>query len=127
MDVIRSPTHPANAVEFILRAKPSGMVCIMFDNMIKRNELPRITSPEEKSDIGTISEVAIPMAVTGIAMINPAKGPDIPTSNNAFLFGMGSLLEINAPNVPMLNPGKIGGMGIKNGRDVLIPCFFEVK
>ena len=40
--------------------------------------------------IGTISEVTRPIMVTGIATMNPANGPEIPTSNNAFLFGIGS-------------------------------------
>ncbi len=78
-------------------------------------------------DIGTVSEVAIPITVTGIATRKPAKGPAIPTSKSAFLFGMGSLLEIKAPNVPILKLGTIGGIGMKNGSDVLIPCFFEIK
>ena len=48
-------------------------------------------------------------------------------TKSAFLSDIGSLLEIKAPNVPILKPGTIGGIGIKNGREVSIPCFFETK
>ena len=72
----------------------------------------RIISPETGSVREAGVESLIPSIVTGMATRKPAKGPDIPTSNNAFLLGMGSLLEINAPNVPILKLGRIGGMGM---------------
>ena len=60
-----------------------------------------------------ISDVAIPIIAIGSATRKPAKGPAIPISNNAFLLGIGSRLEIKAPNVPILKPGTIGGIGKK--------------
>ena len=48
---------------------------------------------------------------TGIATINPQIGPAAPISSNAFLLGIGSLVDIRAPNVPKINIG--GGRGIK--------------
>jgi hypothetical protein len=45
-----------------------------------------------------------------MATRNPHSGPEIPISSNAFLFGIGSLVEINAPKVPRRNGG---GRGMK--------------
>ena len=50
-----------------------------------------------------------------MAINKPAIGPLAPTSNKAFRFGMGSLIEIKAPIVPKGN--NIGGIGRKNGKE----------
>ena len=118
IEVIRSPIQPANAIGFNVSANPSGIDTKINDNISNNIELPRIVSPLIISVIGIKSEVINPIIVTGTATIKPAKGPEIPTSNKAFLLGIGSWLEISAPNVPILKPGRIGGIGIKKGSDV---------
>ena len=60
---------------------------------------------------------------TKIATMKPQRGPETPTSNNVFLFGIGSRVEIIAPNVPRINGG---GSGIKNGSDVSRLCLFDI-
>ena len=62
-----------------------------------------------------------PRSVTGIATSKPAIGPLAPTSNKAFRFGIGSLIDMKAPIVPSMN--NIGGMGRKNGNEASRLCF----
>jgi len=54
--------------------------------------------------------------VTGIVTAMPAKGPATPISSRAFLLGMGSLMEMNAPKVP-----RGGTDGMKNGSEASTP------
>ncbi len=57
-----------------------------------------------------------PMMPKGSATSRPASGPATPISSRVFLFGMGSLSEMNAPNVPS------GGIeGMKNGSEAATP------
>ena len=49
----------------------------------------------------------------GTATRNPAIGPAIPMSNSIRLDGIGSLMRMNAPIVPVSR----NGTGMKNGRD----------
>lgn len=93
--------------------------------MSKNRELPSTSSSFEILVSGTMVEVITPYIVMGTATMKPAIGPAIPTSNSIFLFERGSLLDIRAPKVPMLNP-KIGGTGIKKGREVFMPCILEM-
>ena len=127
IDVIRRPIHPANAVKLKSIDDPKGILCIELIRNEKSREDPSIISPEIGSVIEIWVELIIPNIVIGNATRKPAKGPDNPISNNAFLLGIGSELDIRAPNVPILKFGRIGGMGMKKGSDVLIPCFFEIK
>src|SRR3989442_1750509 len=61
---------------------------------------------------GDAADNASPAKVTGIAIANPTSGPETPISKSARRFGIGSLMLINAPNVP-----RGGTEGRKNGRD----------
>ena len=47
-----------------------------------------------------------------MATIKPTNGPEAPISSNAFLSGIGSLIDMNAPSVPIIE-----GACIKNGSD----------
>lgn len=119
IDVISKPIQPANAIGFRSSANPCWIGANTVDKRAKSRELPRIVSPWPMVLIGIGFEVIRPMIVTGIATMNPARGPAIPTSNKVFLSGIGSWLDIKAPKVPILNPGSTGGIGMKNGNEVL--------
>ena len=126
MAVTNKPTHPAKAVGWSIRVYPSGILII---NLVKNDSnrgSPRLRAPDGISDIETRDDIASPTINTGIAMTNPQIGPAAPISSNAFLFGIGSLIEMNAPIVPKGRIG-FGGIGIKNGREVATPCLFETK
>ena len=90
MEVIRRPIHSANAIGLRSRAAFDGRSKSICDIIEKRSDDPRPISPVATDSMVIISDVAIPMMDTGTATRNPAIGPEIPTSNNAFLSGMGS-------------------------------------
>ena len=96
-------------------------------NVSKNREEPHSTLPPAMtSDAGiwgTSPVIMSPIMSTGIVTMNPAIGPENPMSNNAFLLGMGSLMEISAPKVPKTE----NGIGMKNGKEAATLCFFAAR
>jgi len=80
MDVIRSPTHPANAIRLRSIGVTADIFKIFVDRKVKSMDPPSITSPAAGSVRVAGCEYIIPIIVTGTATIKPARGPDIPTS-----------------------------------------------
>ena len=124
--VIRNPNHAAYNIGDIINSFP--ITCLPTKRIVASISMLECTSTSPELErvsactLGINGERYAPYVETIIAIINPAIGPEIPTSNNVSLFIIKLRDIISAPNVG--NP-KTGIPGIKYGQLILSLCIFE--